>query len=750
MTDNAEKLSGKVGLDTTDFKTGLAAMNRELRVVESGFRASAAALGDWSNDASGLEMRIKALTSSIGIQQQKVAAVRAEYERVKIEKGENSRAAQDLEIKLNKETESLGKMENELGQTETSLAEMKSSSNEAGDSVEQSGDQAEAAGGKWSGFKTTIAGVVDVAKFAGVALLGLITIAVATGAAVVGLTLHSAQAADDLATLSVQTGINTTTLQEMKYAGDQLGFTLDTFTGANTRLIRSMASALAGTGAQADAFKQLGISVTNADGTLRSSQDVFDDTITALGDLTNPAERDALAMTLMGKSAQELNPLIKAGSDELARLSEEAHKNGAVVSTETVGALAGLQDQLDGLKGGLQGVGMNIAAAFAPFFSGALGQAQGYLQQLVGIVSGSGGDFGKMAEGLAGLFGTIATDIAAQAPQMLTAGLAIVQAILKAIMSALPTMLKAGIEIIKSLVGFIVANLPMLLDAGIQILLMLVTTLIENLPMLIDAAIQAIITLSNGLTQALPTLIPAIVQAIITIVNALLENLPMLVTAALQLILALAQGLILALPVLIAAIPEIMRAIVDALIVAIPMILEAAYQLIVMLATALIGGAPDMGKAGMEMINGLINQIKQMDANIKRIGRQIVEGVWQGIQAATSWFYGLIYDFFAGMVSSVLDALGISSPSKVFAEIGKQTMRGFTMGFEREFSEVEKQLARSMGGLGLTLNPAIAGASAGMGGTTNQSSIGPFFAPVIIQGQQSPDSLGAAIKGKRF
>jgi len=197
-----EKLSGKAGLDTTDFKTGLAAMNRELRVVESGFRASAAALGDWANDATGLEMRIKALNSSIDIQKQKVAAVRAEYERVKQEKGENSRAAQDLEIKLNRETETLNKMESELGNTEGALQEMRSSSDEAGDAVEESGEQAEEAGSKWEGFKSVLSGVGSIVKGTITVVAGLAVAVAAVGAAVGGLVFSSASAAAALVDMS--------------------------------------------------------------------------------------------------------------------------------------------------------------------------------------------------------------------------------------------------------------------------------------------------------------------------------------------------------------------------------------------------------------------------------------------------------------------------------------------------------------------------------------------------------------------
>ena len=123
MSDQND-LSGKIGLDTTDFKAAISSINRDIRVVESGFRASAASLGDWSKSATGLESRMKALSSEIELQQKKSSALRAEYERVKKEKGENSRAAQELQIKLNKENETLGKMQAELKGTQTQLSNM--------------------------------------------------------------------------------------------------------------------------------------------------------------------------------------------------------------------------------------------------------------------------------------------------------------------------------------------------------------------------------------------------------------------------------------------------------------------------------------------------------------------------------------------------------------------------------------------------------------------------------------------------
>lgn len=157
-------IKGKAGLDTTDFKTGVAGMNRELRLLESGFRASAAGLGDWANDASGLELRMKSLTSQIEIQQRKVEATRAEYERMAAEEGAGSRAAQDMEIKLNKETESLGKMQVELRETGGALENLRGGLDASGRSTDELGDKQESLGTRMKNTWTEINSFIGVAK----------------------------------------------------------------------------------------------------------------------------------------------------------------------------------------------------------------------------------------------------------------------------------------------------------------------------------------------------------------------------------------------------------------------------------------------------------------------------------------------------------------------------------------------------------------------------------------------------------
>lgn len=737
MGEAVEKLSGKLGIDTTDFKAGISAANRELRILESGFKANAAALGDWTKDATGLELRVKSLTDQMDIQRLKVEALREEYQRVAADSGENSRAAQELEIKLNKETETLNKMQGELNGAQSSLQELSSANTDAGDSAAEAADKTET-------FKSVVSGMGAVVKGALTVVVGLATAVAGVSAAITGLVLDTASASAELNDLSVKTGISTTRLQELNYISGQVGTTTDSITGSLARLVRSMATAqeqegkfnseraqAIADGAEFDgqlgdvaaAFDKLGVSVTDNLGNLRDNEAVFADAIDALGRINNEAERDALAMSIFGKSAQDLNPLIKTGSQGLAELATQAHEVGAVMGEDTVQAFADFDDTLASLKAGLQGTLGELAGAFLPGFQTVMGQAGGYLQQFSDIVAGSNGDIGAIATGVGELLTTIINDIAAQAPQLLETGVTILQSIITAILAALPSLIPAAVNIILTLVQFI----------------------IENLPMLIDAGLQAIITLATGLADALPQLIPAIVQAIITIVNTLLENMPMLIDAALQLILGLAQGLILALPILIAALPQIIDAVFNGLLQALPLMMDASGQLIGMLAAGLIAAIPTLLVAVGELIVRLGVTLGNFIKDAPMHGKNFITGLADGFKNSA----GMLYDAVAGVINNMIqkmkDLLKIHSPSGVGQDMGENLIGSIGLGGKKQAPKASSTLAAAAndlvnglaGGLGGGLAPALAGA--GGGGVA----VGDIY--VDARGATNPQAVGNAV-----
>lgn len=105
---DGENVAGKIGLDTTDWKTGISEINRDVRVIESGFKAVAAGMDDWKNSADGLTQRNNALSEIIGKQKEKVALLEGEYERMKKAAEENgdttsktANALAEFEIRIN-------------------------------------------------------------------------------------------------------------------------------------------------------------------------------------------------------------------------------------------------------------------------------------------------------------------------------------------------------------------------------------------------------------------------------------------------------------------------------------------------------------------------------------------------------------------------------------------------------------------------------------------------------------------------
>lgn len=172
--------------------------------------------------------------------------------------------------------------------------------------------------------------------------------------------------ADDLMVQSSVTGLSTDALQEYAYMAELVDTDVSTITGSLTKLTRNMDSATKGTGAAYEAFQKLGVDIYSTDGTLRDANDVFDEAIGKLGEVENQTERDALAMDLFGKSGQELNPIIDAGSDALEEFRQQAHETGYVLDGETLESLGNIDDSIQLLKNTMDTAKNQVATALMP------------------------------------------------------------------------------------------------------------------------------------------------------------------------------------------------------------------------------------------------------------------------------------------------------------------------------------------------------------------------------------------------
>lgn len=187
--------------------------------------------------------------------------------------------------------------------------------------------------------------------------------------ALISMTKKGAEYAKEIKTFSSVTGQSVESLQEFDYAAEMIGVSSDRIRDSLKETTNKMQEARDGNEATAAAYAKLGVSITDANGNLCSAEDVFYDTIDALGQMENRTERDALAMDLMSESAQELNPLIDAGSGALKKYADEAHDMGYVLDNEALTALTEVDDAYQRLQKSQESAKNQLSAEFAPYLT---------------------------------------------------------------------------------------------------------------------------------------------------------------------------------------------------------------------------------------------------------------------------------------------------------------------------------------------------------------------------------------------
>ena len=206
---------------------------------------------------------------------------------------------------------------------------------------------------------------------------------------------------DDLNTLAKQTGLTTDEIQKMQYASDLVDVSFDDISGALKKLKSKMDPAN-------KTFQKLGISVTNADGSLRDATDVFYESLDALSQIQNETERDQAAMELFGKSADSLAGIIDDGGAALKAFGKEAEDMGLILSGETLDNLNTLNDVVDKTKATFTGAFAKAGATLAETFAPALEKAAAFAQTLADKIANLSPEQLKLVTGIAAVVAAIA------------------------------------------------------------------------------------------------------------------------------------------------------------------------------------------------------------------------------------------------------------------------------------------------------------------------------------------------------
>ena len=348
----AVDIGPKIGIEgEREFRQQIAQTNQALKTLAAEGKAVSSAFYEEADAEKKSAAQMDLLNRQIEAQKNKVSL---------LEKGLMDSAKMYGEA----DTRTL-KWQQALHEATASLNQMESELRGMDGTIEDTSDAMEDAGNATKGWADVMKGqlLADAMK---AGLKTMVDLASKAASAFWDASKAGAAYADDMLTMSTVTGLSTEQLQKYAYAADFVDTSLDTITGSLTKLTSSMNKARDGEGDAAAVFAELGIAVTDANGQLRSANDVFDEALDALGGITNATERDAKAMTLFGKSAKELNPLITAGSDKLAKLGKEAEKTGNVLSGPALKALGAQQDAMDKMNKKVEALKNRFAAKLAP------------------------------------------------------------------------------------------------------------------------------------------------------------------------------------------------------------------------------------------------------------------------------------------------------------------------------------------------------------------------------------------------
>jgi hypothetical protein len=163
-------------------------------------------------------------------------------------------------------------------------------------------------------FRSVKGGLSDMSSSVGMVtgkIAGLTAVLAAIGSAaqVKGLI----DSADNMNKLSQKTGIAVSELSSLSNTADLAGVSNDQLASALVKLNKNIAEAASGSKEQSDAFRNLGVSVKDANGNIRPTADILGDVAGAFSGAADGATKTQYAMALFGKSGADLIPFLNTG-----------------------------------------------------------------------------------------------------------------------------------------------------------------------------------------------------------------------------------------------------------------------------------------------------------------------------------------------------------------------------------------------------------------------------------------------------
>lgn len=329
----------ELGADTSGLSKALKGVNTEIKSTQKQLKDVERLLKLDPGNTELLEQKQRLLGQTVEQTSKKLDALKEAQKQVADEMAKTGQGQEQYDA-----------LAREIQVTEKELREAKQAANEFNVTTEKIAASAKKLAGK---FDTVAQKTRTLSKVAGGVLASMGALAIKT-----------AQDADELNTLSKQTGIATDELQKMQYASGLIDVDVDDIVGAMKKLKKAVA-------ADNDAFEKLGVKTKDIHGNYRDLNDIFYAVVRRLSEIPNETERDIVAMELFGKSADDLAGIIDDGGEALKSLGEEAESMGLIIPQDQIDKANEFNDAIDTLKAEATGtfaqIGTEIAEMLLPY-----------------------------------------------------------------------------------------------------------------------------------------------------------------------------------------------------------------------------------------------------------------------------------------------------------------------------------------------------------------------------------------------
>lgn len=208
----------------------------------------------------------------------------------------------------------------------------------------------------------------------------------AAGGALLYLTHRVASIGDDFAKMSKRVGISVEDLSALAFAAERSGTSIQAIETGIRRFQRAATEASQGVKEYAETFERYNVAVTDNQGKVRATRELFLDVADVISQMTNETERAAVAQELFGRSGTALLPMFREGRDGIAALMEKAKELGIVWSQEDAEAAEEFKDRLSDLKAAFGGLTKEIGTVFMPVLTKAFDILAQFVSRTVQIV----------------------------------------------------------------------------------------------------------------------------------------------------------------------------------------------------------------------------------------------------------------------------------------------------------------------------------------------------------------------------